>query len=154
MHGHGSAIGAIVLGLCATLWWAHSKAEDRLPELLGETVVVNSTLACISLEEADRMADLTFIQKDKDAAIQFFLIRKPVGLCMDIEKGTTVYVERVGGYFTTPVLGHWICVRPVGNPNCYWAPSIMINDKERQRMNLLIAQFEAVHPGEAFRPQY
>ena len=80
----------------------------------GETLPVTHKFpGCKDFDKFEKLRQL-FREKDEEAIVTFLTRETLTGDCMILREGTMVTVQDVGVWSNTR------CVRPRGEPDCYW----------------------------------
>jgi hypothetical protein len=90
-----------------------------LPAMAQAASVSNSTVGCKA--EIDARKVLGFMAKNDNAGLEKFKTPKIMaGDCSFLTKGMAVTVDKKDGQF--------LCVRPTGDLDCFWAAGVAINE--------------------------
>lgn len=122
-HGHPIA-AAFTLGFCAFLWYARGQAFENNKYLSEKTEIEHQTYAFSDLPMSRRFYDLALNLHDPDAALVLFRAAEAATMAVKLMPGSPIAVERQQPPLT-PGAFIFICVRPNGDPTCYWAPAIV-----------------------------
>jgi hypothetical protein len=89
-----------------------------MPAVAQAASVANSIIGCKG--EADTQKVAEFMAKNDSAGLEKFKTAKiKGGDCSLLSKGMAVAIDKKDGQF--------LCVRPVGELDCFWAASVAIN---------------------------
>jgi hypothetical protein len=92
-------------------------AEARTwPPLYEQGMLEKSTVVCLADADMDKLADFAFA-RDREAFTKFAYSRILIGACVMFDNPIKVYVQ------DSSVWRGRLCVRPVGQTECYWAPN-------------------------------
>jgi hypothetical protein len=88
------------------------------PAMAQAASVANSIVGCKA--EADTQKVVEFMAKNDSAGLEKFKTPKiKKGDCSFLSKGMPITIDKKNGQF--------LCVRPVGELDCFWAASVAIN---------------------------
>lgn len=121
---HGAGLLPVIAVAGALLIGVHAAHSDDRAHLTSDTHTTASGHGCTSLVDSFRLWQL--INVDTDAALAYFKPRQDLGMCADILAGTRVAIEQrhvAAAPDPTPAGGVYYCVRPYGDPSCYWETS-------------------------------
>jgi hypothetical protein len=89
-----------------------------LPEMAQAANVANSIVGCKAEADTQKVAGL--MAKNDSAGLEKFKTQKILaGDCFLLSKGMPITIDKKDGQF--------LCVRPVGELDCFWAASVAIN---------------------------
>jgi hypothetical protein len=89
-----------------------------LPTMAQAANVANSIVGCKA--EADTQKVVGFMAKNDSAGLEKFKTPKIMaGDCSFLSKGMAVAIDKKDGQF--------LCVRPIGELDCFWAAGVAIN---------------------------
>lgn len=116
-YGHPILFAAGAL-FAATLWFAHGKAaEDNRYRTEKTQITAPVSYGFADLGVAKSFYRLVTIN-DAVAALKLFDASKGADMAIEFSTGQTVSVddEEEGA-------NPYVCIRPFGDPDCYWAPA-------------------------------
>jgi len=95
---------------------AKNEEREKLP-FIGKTVTMKATFfGCQVLDDLDKVTDLAWAKKDKVAALIYGNSH-----CITLAEGGSFKID------DSSVWHGASCVRQVGNPDCYWTKSSLLN---------------------------
>ena len=88
------------------------------PAVAQAASVVNSITGCKAEADTQKLAE--FMAKNDNAGLEKFKTAKiKAGDCSFLSKGMAITIDKKDGQF--------LCVRPSGGLDCFWAPAVAIN---------------------------
>jgi hypothetical protein len=89
-----------------------------MPTMAQAASVANSIIGCKGEVDTQKVAE--FMAKNDSAELEKFKTAKIKGSdCSFLSKGMAVAIDKKDGQF--------LCVRPIGELDCFWAASVAIN---------------------------
>jgi hypothetical protein len=89
--------------------------------------VKGNGFGCIEPKQIIRILELSVEDRDTEAAVRLLKDRQASGDCHPFVPGQQVYVEKGEGIGP---MKDWICIRPVGDPSCYWTHANVVRGRE------------------------
>jgi hypothetical protein len=116
-------LGAFVVGALPA-----GAAEDGA-DFTPDVRMASDAVGCKDLSATLRLFELLAV--DVPAALAFLTPREKLGVCANIAPATHVFVEKRASAppENQGTLGDFYCVRPQGNPDCFWSPGSLVFGK-------------------------
>lgn len=124
MSSHHANTGTVLLGLAfLTVAAVHVRGDEAHQNLSSDARMARVMDGCSDIPTITRAIQL-LLSHDPIAYNEYLRPRIELGICRAIEAGTRIAIER-----REPIspelnsdgsLGNWYCVRPYGDPTCYW----------------------------------
>jgi hypothetical protein len=123
MRQAANVILLLILGLGALLIRAHVAHSGDRDNLTPDARMHAVSLGCTELKTTFHLRQL-IDENDDDALFAFWKPRKALGFCASIEAGDRIAIEQrwqpADEEYLKEHHGIFYCVRPYGDPNCYW----------------------------------
>ena len=124
---HHAGVGTMFLGAILVIGLAmRVHGDDSRANLTPDTTMTKVFDGCITIEMEERQIQL-LLTNDFTARREYMQPRRDLGFCREIAAGARIAVEKRSPmtdflHPTDASFGNWYCVRPHGDPTCYWAP--------------------------------
>jgi hypothetical protein len=122
---HHAGAGSLFLGVILVIGTIlHVHGDESRANLTSDTHTAKLSDACITIDMMERQYQLLMVN-DYKAWHEYMQPRRDIGFCKEIAAGTRIAVEKrlpMTDFLhpTDASFGNWYCVRPYGDPTCYW----------------------------------